>query len=53
MLINHTTGEIAYHSIILKDNGGFYVKQYKLKNNKGNIEYISPKIYENITLQNR
>ena len=42
MLINHTTGEIAYHSLILKENGGIKFKQYPLKNNKGDIEFISP-----------
>jgi len=44
MLINHTTGEIAYHAILLKEDGSTEVKQYELKNNKGNIEHIEPKI---------
>ena len=44
MLINRTTGEIAYHSILLKEEGGYYIKQEELKNNKGDIEYIEPLI---------
>ena len=48
MLINKTTGEIAFHSIILKENGGFYVEQRELKNTKqgDEIEYIEPKYIE-------
>ena len=46
MLINKTTGEIAYHSIILKEGGGWYVEQKELKNTKegDEIEYIEPDI---------
>lgn len=43
MLINHTTGEIAYHSLVLKKEGGLKIKQYPLKNKRGKVESISPK----------
>jgi len=43
MLINYTTGEIAYHSIILKKNGGIKFIQYPLKNKKGKVKFIPPK----------
>lgn len=47
MLINRTTGEIAYHSILFKKTGGVYVKQYPLKKRRKSdkIEYIKPKLY--------
>jgi hypothetical protein len=44
MLINKTTGEIAYHSLILKRNGLVKFKQYGLKNKKGDIKFIEPRI---------
>ena len=43
MLINHTTGEITYHSLILKESGGFEFKQKSLKNKKGKVEIVSSK----------
>ena len=42
MLINHTTGEIAYHFLIIKPEGGFEFHQNPLKNKKGKVEFISP-----------
>jgi hypothetical protein len=46
MLINHTTGEIAYHSIVLKEKGGIKFKQYPLKNKEGEVEFIPPSYWE-------
>ena len=48
MLINHTTGEIAYHFLRMKcnENGdylGLEFVQYPLKNPEGDIEMIYPK----------
>lgn len=40
MLINETTGEIAYHVFLLKKEGGLEFKQYDLKNNVGKIKLI-------------
>jgi hypothetical protein len=43
MLINQTTGEIAYHCFLLQEDGAIKFKQSNLKNNQGNIKYIPPK----------
>lgn len=50
MLINHTTGEIAFHVLQMTfDDEGNYLglkeMQYELKNPIGNVEYIPPKLY--------
>ena len=49
MLVNKTTGEIKFHSIILRKNGGWYMEQEELENiNKGDeIEYVSPILTSN------
>jgi hypothetical protein len=41
MLVNKTTGEIAYHSIRFKEDGTKEFIQYPLKNNKGEIKFVS------------
>ncbi len=43
MLVNTTTGEIAYHSMLLKPEGGIEVIQHELKDTDGDILYIEPK----------
>ena len=43
MLINYKTGEIAYHSLILKKDGGIKFKQYPLRSEEGKVKFITPK----------
>ena len=44
MIINESTGEIAYHCLILKKEGGLEFHQNKLKhkNKKDKITFLSP-----------
>ena len=43
MIINHTTGEIAYHCLILTETVNIEIKQYELENKEGELEFIQPK----------
>jgi len=42
MIINETTGEIAYHCIIINKNGDTKIEQKPLKNDKGKIKIVVP-----------